>query len=212
MNRRLKNLIKTIAATAVAAAATLTATPAKAERPVDWAKVIGEIDHVVRTGSIESPQLKHEAKRQSPQLTIGEPNTQNMGNAWFGVAPKVTIVARDWASSTRLAGDKLGFVDNLRLMNSTRMVVGRVRLNNARFTPFMQLGFGQWRADTRYVPGMERSVEVAGQIGVGFELRVTRRIQIAAEASKTSLIRYDINNQQPQNILWSALIASRIQF
>jgi len=213
MNCSLKNLGKTLAATAVVAATTFAATPAQADQKVDWTKILREVDHFVRTGSTENPQLKLEPKRQSPQLTIGDPNPQNLGNAWFGVAPRVTLVARDWTSSTRLAGDKMGFLtENIRLAASTRMVVSRVRLNNARFTPFMQLGVGQWRVDTRYVPGMHQTVEVAGQLGTGFELRVSRRVQVAAEVSATTLIRYDINDQQPQNVLWSALIASRVQF
>lgn len=214
MNRLFKNLGKTIAAAAVATVATFTATPAKADQTVDWTKILGELDYMVRTGSTELPQTKFESKRQTPQLTVGDPSPQNMGNAWFGVAPKVTLVARDWSSSTRLMGDKMGFIENLRLAQSTRMVVGRVRLDsaNARVIPFVQMGVGQWRVDRRYVPTMPLSVEVAGQLGAGFELRVSRRVQIAAEMTATRLIRYDINNHQPQNVLWSALIASRVQF
>ena len=201
-----------IAAMAAVAAATFVAAPAKAAPPVDWMKVLVEADHFVRTGSMESGTPKFQAKIERPKLTIDEPSPNNMGNAWFGIAPKVTLVARDWSSSTRLMGDKMGFVENLRLAQSTRMVVSRVRLNSARFTPFMQLGVGQWRVDTRYVPTMNQQVEIAGQLGTGFELRVSRRIQVAAEVSATTLIRYDINDQQPQNVLYSALVASRIQF
>ncbi|MBX3226787.1 MAG: hypothetical protein KIT84_38790 [Labilithrix sp.] len=215
MKVSLKQLGKTTAAAAALAVTTLTAPPAEAAPKVDWMKVLGEADHWVRTGSTkaaESPQLKLEPKRTSHALPAdGDPSPQNMGNAWFGVAPKVTLVARDWTSSTRLIGDKMGFTENMRLAASTRMVVARVRLNNARFTPFMQLGFGQWRVDTRYV-ALDRMVEVAGQLGSGFEMRVTRRIQLAAEVSATTLIRYDIDNQLPQNVLWSAMVASRVQF
>jgi hypothetical protein len=200
-----------IAAAAAAAASMLVAAPAKAEQPVDFMKVLVEADHFFRTGEVESGKPKVQPK-QDPQLSLDDPSPKNMGNAWFGVAPKVTLVARDWNQSTRLAGDKMGFIDNVRLAQSTRMVVSRVRLNSARFTPFMQLGVGQWRVDRRYVPNMPLMVEIAGQLGTGFEMRVSKRVQLAAEFSATTLIRYDVNEQQPQNVLYSALMASRIQF
>jgi hypothetical protein len=201
-----------IAAVAAAAAGMLVATPAKAEQPVDFMKVLVEADHFFRTGEVESGKPKVQPKHEHQQLTLDDPSPKNMGNAWFGVAPKVTLVARDWNQSTRLLGDKMGFIDNVRLAQSTRMVVSRVRLNSARFTPFMQLGVGQWRVDTRYVPNMPQMLEIAGQLGTGFEMRLSKRVQLAAEFSATTLIRYDVNEVQPQNVLYSALMASRIQF
>ncbi|MFO0740813.1 MAG: hypothetical protein U0270_33250 [Labilithrix sp.] len=206
----LQKLGTKIAAVAAVAAGLLVATPAEAAPPVDWMKVLVEADHFFRTGDVESGKPKLTSR--SPDLKLDDPSPNNMGNAWFGVAPKVTLVARDWNQSTRLMGDKMGFIDNIRLAQSTRMVVSRVRLNNARFTPFMQLGVGQWRVDTRYVPGLPQIVEIAGQLGTGFEMRITRRWQLAAEVSATTLIRYDVNDQQPQNVLYSALVASRVQF
>lgn len=200
-----------IAAVAAVAAGLLVATPAKAEQPADFMKVLVEADHFFRTGQVESGKPKIQPKHDA-QLTLDDPSPKNMGNAWFGVAPKVTLVARDWSQSTRLLGDKMGFIDNVRLAQSTRMVVSRVRLNSARFTPFMQLGVGQWRVDRRYVPNMPLMVEIAGQLGTGFEMRISKRVQLAAEFSATTLIRYDVNEQQPQNVLYSALMASRIQF
>jgi hypothetical protein len=211
MHSSFKKLGIKIAAVAAAAAGLLVATPAKAEQPVDFMKVLVEADHFFRTGDLESGKPKAQPKHAS-QLTLDDPSPKNMGNAWFGVAPKVTLVARDWSQSTRLLGDKMGFIDNVRLAQSTRMVVSRVRLNSARFTPFMQLGVGQWRVDRRYVPNMPLMVEIAGQLGTGFEMRVSKRVQLAAELSATTLIRYDVNAQQPQNVLYSALMASRIQF
>jgi hypothetical protein len=212
MKRTLQKLGPAVAALAVGAASTLVAAPARADQPVDWNKVLLEVDHFVRSGKVESAQPKTTRRTSEEQLKLDEPNVNNMGNAWFGVAPKVTLVARDWQSSTRLAGDKMGFIDNFRLAASTRMVVSRVRLNSARFTPFMQLGVGQWRVDTRYAPTMNREVEIAGQLGTGFEMRMTKRIQLAAELSATTLIRYDQNDQQPQNVLWSAVVAARAEF
>ena len=132
--------------------------------------------------------------------------------AWFGVAPRVTLVARDWASSTRLAGDRLSLVEEMRLSASTRMVVGRARLSAARFTPFLQAGIGQWRVDRNYLPLTPHLIEVASQVGTGFELRVSRRCQIAAEATVTSLIRDGQQHEFPQSMLWGTFIASRVEF
>lgn len=212
IHRSLKTLGTKIASVAAVAATTLVVSPAKAEPPVDWMKVLVEVDHFVRTGEVESGKPKPAKMTPRPDLKVDEPSPSNMGNAWFGIAPKVTLVARDWNQSTRLMGDKMGVLDNVRLAQSTRMVVSRVRLDSARFTPFVQLGVGQWRVDTRYVPGLAQTVEIAGQLGTGFEMRVSKRVQLAAELSATTLIRYNVDDQQPQNVLYSALVASRVQF
>ena len=92
------------------------------------------------------------------------------------------------------------------------MVVGRARLTGARIVPFVQVGFGQWRVDTRFNPLTPQEVEVAGQLGTGFEIRLNRRWQVAAELSATSLIREGQYDAQPQNVLWSAMVASRVEF
>jgi hypothetical protein len=92
------------------------------------------------------------------------------------------------------------------------MVVGRLRLSSARFTPFLQTGLGQWRIDRKYMPLLPHTIDVATQLGTGFELRVTDRWQIATEASATSLLRNDDSERVPQAILWSAFVASRLEF
>lgn len=176
---------------------------------VDWIRALVELDHLARNKP-ENPATTASNQRIRPSE---DPNPQNMGNAWFGVAPTMTLVARDWANSTRLAGERLAFVDEVRLAASTRMVVGRLRLSSAaRFTPFLQVGLGQWRVDRNYMPLLPHTIEVAGQLGTGFEVRVTRRWQIAAEATATSLIRDESSQTLPQTMLWSALVASRIEF
>lgn len=176
---------------------------------VDWVKGLIELDRYART----SPESGSTAAQRSRVASAEDPNPQNMGNAWFGVAPTVTLVARDWANSTRLAGERLAFVDEVRLASSTRMVVGRLRLSSAsRFTPFLQIGVGQWRIDRKYMPLLPHTVEIASQFGTGFELRLTKRWQIATEATATSLYREDDNQRLPQTVLWSALVASRLEF
>lgn len=208
-----KKIGSKVAAVALAAAATFAATPAKADTTINWGKLLLEVDHMVRTNATETPQKAQANKRSLGETSeLDQPNEGNLGNAWFGVAPKVSLVARDWAGSTHLAGDKLGLLDSYRLSKSTRMMVGRMRLTGARITPFVQLGFGQWRVDTRLNPLTPQEVEIAGQLGTGFEIRLNRRWQIAAELTTTQLIREGQYDHQPQNMLWSGLVASRIEF
>lgn len=201
------------AAAVIAAAATTTIVESKAhaDTRVDWGKVIVQIDQYARSGNAEKPNFG--ATRQEGQVGItDDPSPSNMGGAWFGVAPRVTLVARDWASSTRLAGDKLILVDAMRLSASTRMVVGRARLSAARFAPFLQVGLGQWRVDRNYLPLTPHTIEVASQLGGGFELRVAPRWHVAAETTATGLIREGQSATLPQTMLWSTFLASRIEF
>jgi hypothetical protein len=192
----------------------LSAAPAAHAEPrgVDWDQLLVRLDRYVRTGSenlLPSPQTQV----PRPATISDDPNPQNLGNAWFGVAPRVTLVARDWASSTRLAGDRLSLVETMRLSASTRMVVGRARLSGTRFTPFVQVGLGQWRVDRNHLPLTPHSIEIASQLGTGLELRLTRTWQIAAEATVTTLIRdgSSTSSALPQTMLWSTFLASRIE-
>jgi hypothetical protein len=201
-------------ASAALALSVVTTTTAHADpRPVNWDAIIVGLDHFARTGS-ERPNLTPPPSQPSRPAASEDPNPQSLGNAWFGVAPRVTLVARDWATSTRLAGDRLSLVDAMRLSASTRMVVGRARLSATRFTPFVQVGLGQWRVDKNYMPLMPHAIEVASQLGTGFELRLTRGWQLAAETTVTSLIREggNSNNTLPQWMLWSTFLASRMDF
>jgi hypothetical protein len=174
----------------------------------DWLKLIYDVDAVAR-GNFDKA-TKNALPSALPASE--DPNPENLGNAWFGVAPTVTLVARDWRSSMRLAGDRLSLVDAMRLSASTRMVVGRARWSGSRFTPFLQIGIGQWRVDHTYLPLTPNTEDVAGQWGGGFELRMTRGWQVAAETSATTLLRESQNNSVPQTMLWSAFVASRVEF
>lgn len=206
---------KLVAVAAAALASTTIATAAHADEPrgVDWTKVLVELDRVAR-GAAERPTPVTPARQQGRPAPIDDPDPQSMGNAWFGVAPRVTLVARDWASSTRLAGDRLSVAEQMRLTASTRMVVGRVRLSGARCTPFVQIGLGQWRVDRNHLPLTPSSIEIASQLGTGFEIRLTRRWQLAAETTVTTLIREggQQNSSLPQTTFWSTLLASRVEF
>jgi hypothetical protein len=199
-----------LATVAVAALGVLSSGVARAEpRGVDWGQILYGLDQYARgNGDKIAPTRPTKPAVRSSE----DPAPQNPGNAWFGVAPRVTLVARDWNGSMRLAGDRLSLVDAMRLSASTRMVVGRARLSGTRFTPFLQLGVGQWRVDRTFLPLTPLTEEIATQLGCGFEMRVASRWQLAAETSATSLMRYGRNDSVPQTMLWSAFLASRIEF
>jgi hypothetical protein len=202
-----------IAAALVATSIGSTAQADETTRGFDWARLLVGVDGYMRHGSEQQAPVNISAQqeRAGHQLYV-----HNAGNAWFGVAPSVTLVARDWGEAYRLAGDRLSLVDAMRLSSSTRMVMTRVRLSDShlsRITPFAQLGAGQWRTDTTIMPILQRSTEVAAQIGGGVELRLASRWQLACETSATILIR---DQREAEAIsatkLWSTTLASRIEF
>jgi hypothetical protein len=203
-------------AIAAASAVFAASVPARADDNrgvVDWARVFVQLDTYARTGT-EHPQAV--TPRSERPATTSDPYVQNAGNAWFGVAPRVAIVARDWATAYRLAGDRLSLIDAMRLSASTRMVMTRVRLgdlHHARVTPFAQLGLGQWRTDTNLLPLTPRSTEIASQLGGGVEVHVTPSWQLAAESTMTAMIRDQREaDSLPQTRLWSVMLASRLEF
>lgn len=219
MGDRRSNVSKLGVAVMAAASAFAFAAPARADESraaIDWMTKLVQLDQYVRTGS-ERPQLALPSRTGDRPVTHStEPYDQNPGNAWFGVAPRVSFVARDWASSLRLHGDRLSLVDAMRLSHSTRMIVTRVRLGDpvvSRVVPFAQIGLGQWRTDTNIMPLTPRSTEIAGQAGGGIEIQISRTWQLAAESSMTALYqeRYEELNV-PQTRFWSAMFASRLEF
>jgi hypothetical protein len=136
-----------------------------------------------------------------------------VGSAWFGVAPKVSLVARDWGTARSLAGGPLAVTDAIRVSRSSRMVLSRIRLGEGRVVPFTQLGLGQWRVDTEMVPHLPRNVELAAQFGAGVEMRLYRGWELAAETDLTVLYR---EVHEPQQLttprMWGAFLASRVEF
>ncbi len=203
----------TFAAATLATAEVRAEAPASVGRGVDWVKMLEELDGLARgrgPEKLRAPSLMQQDPRTS-QLVV-----QNSGNAWFGVAPRVTLVARDWGGAFRLAGDRLSLVDAIRLSSSTRMVMTRVRLSgagSAKIVPFVQLGAGQWRTDPNLLPLTPRDTEVAAQLGAGFEVTLAPMWQLACESSATMLVRDGrAETSIPQTRMWSTSIASRITF
>jgi hypothetical protein len=192
---------------ALAFAATSTAGPARADGgmprlSVEWNK----LEKVLREGPgfllprPVDPSISHEARSRE-----GE-------GKWFGSSPDLSVVLRDWGGSQPLLG-QLTLIDQLRLSRSSRMFVSRVRLTDGRFAPFAHVGVGQWRVDTDLMPVLPRDVELALQLGVGFEAAIAQRVVLAIEGHHTLLIR---DRHEPQMVaspyLWGVFLAARAQF
>jgi hypothetical protein len=128
------------------------------------------------------------------------------------VRPRATLVARDWGGAIVLMGH-LSPTDQFRLSRSTRMIMGRVHVPIGRFTPFVQLGLGQWRLDPGLFPSCVRDVESAGQLGSGLEIAIARTASVALEADYTVLYR---EQHEPQMVdsaqHWSSYVAARWLF
>jgi hypothetical protein len=174
---------------------------------LDWSRVLVEADQIARSGT--DKMFPAPTARTDQAI---DTYTQNATNTWFGVAPRMSFIARDWGATHRLFGDRLSVVDTQRLTRSARMVMWRVRLNDARFTPFAQLGLGQWRVDTLLLPLTPHNEELAGQMGGGFELRIGKW-QIACENTVTAIYREQREaNNIPQTRMWSTMLASKVEF
>ena len=132
--------------------------------------------------------------------------------SWFGTSPRLALVARNWGGSQVLWGH-LAVTDQFRLSRSSRMVVTRLSLGGGRLTPFAHVGVGQWRTDTSVVPMLPSDMELAGQLGGGFELEIAPRTVLALEADCTGLYREGHDAQAVSSgQLWSTLLAARARF
>lgn len=198
----------------IAAAVALAATPAIAadEGRIagDWARTLGDastwvLANAERTES--SAQQQQQPGAESARVAYPE-----LGTAWFGVAPKVTLVARDWGQSISLSG-RLTPTEAMRLSRSSRMVVSRIRISGGRIVPFTQLGLGEWRIDADVLPLLPRITELAGQVGAGVELHLSGSWELALESNMTVIYR-ELHEQQnlPATRLFGAMVASRVEF
>jgi hypothetical protein len=93
------------------------------------------------------------------------------------------------------------------------MILARVRVPIQRFTPFAQVGLGQWRLDPDLFPACRRDVESAAQAGAGLEISLGRSAVIAFEADYTVLYREQHEPQMVDNPHhWRTLVATRWLF
>jgi hypothetical protein len=148
----------------------------------------------------------HETEHTA-DLTAAAPQLE-----WLGTTPHISFVARDWGVSQVLWGH-LTVADQLRLSRSSRMVVGRLRFAGGRLAPFAQIGVGQWRVDTSVVATLPTDVELAGQLGGGFELEIAPSAALILQGDCTFIFP---EGREPQMLssghVWGTLLAARARF
>jgi hypothetical protein len=136
---------------------------------------------------------------------------------WFGVAPRVSLVARDWGGAKSLVGGDIALTDALRTSHSYRLALTRIRFGSGRFVPFAQLGLGEYRIDTDVIPNHMADTELAALVGGGFEVHMVRErrfgLDFAAETNFTQIVR---DAREPGNVptsrMCSSLLAMRMRF
>ncbi len=198
-------VVRLALAALVGLAAALAAPCARAEQTLrlrlDWS----EVAEAVRSGGALL-LTEQRWRSEAPEAPARGPD---------GTVPLVartTLVARDWGGATLLWGSASP-TDQFRLSRSTRMILGRLRVPIGRFTPFAQVGLGQWRIDPDLFPACRRDIESAGQLGGGLEVALARSAVVAFEADYTILYR---EQHEPQMVddphHWGAFAAARWVF
>ncbi len=151
------------------------------------------------------------ARGQAPVLVRPE-STSGEDEHLVDMTPRLTLVARDW-SGAQLVSGRLALTDQIRLIRSSRMVVSRLHLGSGRLAPFAQVGLGQWRIDGDLLPGMPHTLETAGQLGAGFELKLLSRAVVAVEVDDTILCPLDGEREIVPDIqIWAASLVARAVF
>ena len=213
-------LLKFTAAAAIALASTFASSAAVAETN-EWARVLSDLDAVSRKGAdvLDSPRCTPAGCQTDTNATAAAPqrdlkrNVQDTTNDHLVTfRPSVSLVARDWGSSFRVAGEHLALVDALRLTTSTRMVLTRFRVTDSRISPFAQVGLGQWRTDPALLPLTPNYMELAAQGAAGIEVRLLGSWQVALETTMTTIYRERSDATMPSPHLWSTAFASRLDF
>ena len=170
---------------------------------VDWAKLAD----VLNDGASLLPRTPPHQNVELNGRSTWAPET-----SWFGLSPRISLVARDWSGAQLLVGQMM-LTDELRLSRSCRMILSRVRIADGRIAPFAQVGFGQWRVDTDLMPIIPADVEIAAQLGAGFDVRLNANAAIALETDYTFLYREQhaldmVSGPRP----WATFLAGRAVF
>ena len=205
---------------AVALATTLASSAALADTN-EWGRVLSDLEVITRRGAdvLDSPRCTPAGCQTDTNATAAAPERgfrpivqDSTNDHLVTFKPTVSLVARDWGSSFRVAGERLALVDALRLTSSTRMVFTRFRLTDARISPFVQVGLGQWRTDPSLLPLTPGYMELAAQAAGGIELRLMGSWQIALESTMTTIYRERSDKSMPTPHVWSTTFASRVDF
>lgn len=133
---------------------------------------------------------------------------------WLELSPRISLVARDWGESHKIAGgSNLLLTDVMRVTRSSRVLMSRVHLGAGPLVPFVQVAVGQWRIDTNMLPALPGATEAASQVGFGFELAPMRGVRIACESSWTRFWREGRDREAlPVTKVFGTLVAARAEF
>lgn len=221
----MRRVVSSLLATAVAAGTFLTGASAKADQQiaVDWMRALTEANYVAKTGAdvLDAPRCVVAGcqttlsatsalpeRIRHPHLDLGDPSA-------FSFAPRFSLVARDWSSSYKVTGDRLALVDETRLTTSSRMVLGRIRVNQSRISPYAQVGAGQWRIDPYLLPLHQQFTEIAFEGAVGLDVRLIGTWALAAQTSTTMLFREYREAKDaaaPGVSIWNTMFVSKVDF
>ena len=218
-----KRIVPTLLAGALAAGTILTGAPAMADQKVavDWMRFLADAQYVAKRGAdvLDAPRCSETGCEVSPTATAPERHyvtrLQNTQSSLFALAPRFSLVARDWSAAYKVSGERLALVDETRLTSSSRMVLSRIRLNTSRISPYAQVGLGQWRIDPYLMPLNQRYTEMAAEAAIGIEVRVIGTWNLAAQTSTTMLYR---EYREPKDAaapgvqIWNTTLVSRIDF
>lgn len=108
---------------------------------------------------------------------------------------RLSLVARDWSDAYSVSGGTM-ISDDVRLSRSSRMVLGRARLDLGDFQPYAHAAIGEWRYDPAILTTKPRNQEYATQMAVGFEYKLAKYARMGFEADYTLLCR---ETREPQN-------------
>lgn len=108
---------------------------------------------------------------------------------------RMSLVARDWDGAFNVSGGTM-VSDVVRLSRSSRMAVGRARLDFGKFNPYAHVALGEWRYDPAILTMLPRNQEYATQFAVGFEYKLAKYARLGMEADYTILCR---ESREPQN-------------
>jgi hypothetical protein len=198
-----------MAAVGLVAAALLSSARAHADQRLHLGLEWDKLAEVIRSGGASLlPEMgwNFSGAAADPAVATGD------DSPWMGRSPRVTVVARDWGGAGLVLG-RLTPTDEIRLSRSVRMLLARVRAPAGRFVPFAHIALGQWRVDTTWLPMLRPDVELAGQVGAGFEVALSPYAAIAFETDYTILYR---DQHEPQMVceprIWGSFLVARGRF
>lgn len=190
----MNNLLRTVTLSLVASLVFAgLASPALAADPSPKTSLVNLVDEGKRWlfAATLGPTVASDPTAHTQTEATAERTSENVAREqapFVDFSPNASVIARDWRGSMKIIGGRTMLVDDLRPTASNRMVMGRLA-TDARLSLFAQVGVGEWRVDTVMFPSAVSYSEIAGQLGGGFEMRLTPRLRVAGEAQYTMLYR-----------------------